>query len=322
MSMIVTSDLTKKFGAFKAVDGLNLRIAQGESYGFLGPNGAGKTTTLSMLLGILTPTSGMVFIQGEQVRSDSFSLKRKIGVVAEYQTFYENMTAWEYVMFFARLYQAANAEKRAEMLFEQVNLMQWKDALISAFSTGMKKKLGFIRALVHSPDLLILDEPVSGLDPFGIIQVRSLLMTEKARGATLIISSHILSEVEKTTDRVGIISRGKLILEDTIDNIQRKVGDGERILFRFANQTPDILGKLSSLPFVIQVSQEEDEISVLTDGAKDYREDLGRYLVQNEWIPLEMKKHQTSLEEVYITISEQSLRTIQEDLETEDVPSD
>ncbi|MEJ2759329.1 MAG: ABC transporter ATP-binding protein, partial [Anaerolineales bacterium] len=214
--------------------------------------------------------------------------------------------------------QVENAEKRANALFEQVKLTRWKDTLVGAFSTGMKKKLGFIRALVHSPDLLILDEPVSGLDPFGIIQVRSLLMAEKARGATLIISSHILSEVEQTADKVGIISRGKLILEDSMENIRRKVGDGERIIFQFANPSVEILEKLSTLPFVLHVSQEGGRISVETSGDRDYREDLGRFVLQNQWVPLEMKKSETSLEEVYVTISEQSLQSLQEGVDGEE----
>lgn len=316
--MIETRNLTKKFGKFKAVDKLNLTIAPGESYGFLGPNGAGKTTTLLMLLGILQPTSGEVLINGERVRSDSFALKRNIGVVAEYQTFYESMTAWEYVMFFARLYQAANADQRADALFEQVKLSRWKNTLISSFSTGMKKKLGFVRALVHAPDLLILDEPVSGLDPFGIIQVRSLLMEEKARGATLVISSHILSEVEQTADRVGIISRGKLILEDTMGNIRRKVGEGERFVFRFADKTSDTVEKFAAMPFVQHASQDGDQIIVVTKADRDYREELGRLILENRWVPLEMKKSETSLEEVYVTISEQSLKSIQEGLGIEE----
>lgn len=312
--MIETRNLTKRFGKFKAVDKLNLRVATGESYGFLGPNGAGKTTTLLMLLGILHPTSGEVLIKGEPVRSDSFALKRRIGVVAEYQTFYETMTAWEYVLFFARLYQVEDAEKRANQLFEQVKLNRWKDTLISAFSTGMKKKLGFVRALVHSPELLILDEPVSGLDPFGIIQVRGLLMAEKARGATLIISSHILSEVEQTTDRVGIISQGRLVLEDSMENIRRKVkGEGERINLRIANLTEKHAAQLGQLPFVTQVIREGDRLSLVTKEDQDYREEIGKFILEHKLIALEMTRSETSLEEAFVTISEQSLRSLSMD---------
>ncbi|MGD8458458.1 MAG: ABC transporter ATP-binding protein [Anaerolineales bacterium] len=299
--------MTKKYGKFTAVENLNLSIKTGESYGFLGPNGAGKTTTLLMLLGILLPTSGEVKIKGELIRSDSFILKRNIGVVAEYQTFYEEMTAWEYVMFFARLYQAANSEKRADELFDHLKLGKWKNTLIRSYSTGMKKKLGFIRALVHNPGLLILDEPVSGLDPFGIIQVRSLLMAEKSRGATLIISSHILSEVEQTADRVGIISRGRLILEDSMENIRRKVGEGERIQLRIVNLTKQDFKNLTELPFVIQAVRGGDQVTLLTKDDKDYREEIGRFLITHQLIPLEMKKSETTLEEAYVTISEQSL---------------
>jgi ABC-2 type transport system ATP-binding protein len=306
--------LTKKYGRFTAVDKLNLTIESGESYGFLGPNGAGKTTTLLMLLGILLPTSGEVKIKGDPVRSDSFALKKNIGVVAEYQTFYENMTAWEYVMFFAQLYQVSDSEKRAEELFDHLKLEKWKNTLISAYSTGMKKKLGFIRALIHSPELLILDEPVSGLDPFGIIQVRSLLMAEKARGATLIISSHILSEVEQTADRVGIISRGKLILEDSMDKIRHRVGDGEKIHLKFANLPPEKFERFLSLPFVTQATRDGNLVTLLTKEDADYSEDIGKFILDQQLITLEMKKSETTLEEAYVTISEQSLKSIHEGL--------
>ncbi len=316
--MIVTKNLTKKFGKFKAVDKLNLTVNRGESYGFLGPNGAGKTTTLLMLLGILQPTSGEVVIDQERVRSDSFALKRKIGVVAEYQTFYENMTAWEYVQFFARLYQVEEAEKRANELFERVKLELWKDTLVSAYSTGMKKKLGFVRALVHSPELLILDEPVSGLDPFGIIQVRSLLNAEKERGTTCIISSHILSEVEQTADKVGIISRGKLILEDSMNNIRRKVEEGAKIKLEFAHLSDQDAEKFSQLPFVQHVSREENQISLLIDDDRDYREEIGIFILKNQLIPLEMRRSETSLEEAYVTISEQSLKALQAEIQSQE----
>ncbi len=312
--MIVTKDLTKKFGKFTAVDRLNLNIAKGESYGFLGPNGAGKTTTLLMLLGILHPTSGEVFIDGQQVSSASFDLKRKIGVVAEYQTFYENMTAWEYVAFFARLYQVANVEERAADLFDRLKLTEWQNTLISAYSTGMKKKLGFIRALVHSPEILILDEPVSGLDPFGIIQVRSLLTEEKQRGVTLIISSHILSEVEQTADKVGIISQGKLILEDSMDNLRGTVGEGDTITLKIANLSAQDIENFSRLPYVKQLTHEGDQLTLHTQAGQDYRPQIGQFLVENGLIPLEMKRAETSLEEAYITISERNLETLQAQL--------
>ena len=187
--------------------------------------------------------------------------------------------------------------------------------LIDAYSTGMKKKLGFIRALVHSPKLLILDEPVSGLDPFGIIQVRNLLTLEKQRGTTLIISSHILSEVEQSADRVGIISHGKLILEDSMENIRYQMGEENKITLRFANLSDRVLEKFSQLPFVRQVKQDENRISLLTKSDQDYREEIGRFILDNQLIPLEMKHSETSLEEVYVTISEQSLKSLPVELD-------
>lgn len=317
--MILTENLTKKFGKFVAVDRLNLEVKEGESYGFLGPNGAGKTTTMLMLLGVLQPTSGKVFIKGRRIASDSFELKSKIGVVAEYQTFYENMTAWEYVMFFARLYQVENPEERAANLFEHLQLSRWKDTLINAYSTGMKKKLGFIRALAHSPELLVLDEPVSGLDPFGIIQVRSLLTAEKERGTTLIISSHILSEVEQTADKIGIISQGKLIMEDEMELIRRKVGDGEKLTLQFTEPPADLVEKFNKLPFVNAVSRQGEKFNLVIDAAKDYRPEIGKFILENNLIPIEMKQSETTLEEVYVTISERSLQSLRSDHDEKEV---
>jgi ABC-2 type transport system ATP-binding protein len=310
--MIVTKNLTKKYGNFTAVDQLNLSIEAGESYGFLGPNGAGKTTTLSMLLGILKPTSGEVFIKGESIRSDSFALKQKIGVVAEYQTFYERMTAWEYVLFFAQLFGVQKPEQRADELFHQLHLEQWKNLLISGYSTGMKKKLGFIRALIHSPELLVLDEPVSGLDPFGIIQVRGLLMAEKKRGCTLIISSHILSEVEQTADKVGILSNGKLILENSMDTMRSRVSGGDRINLSFATLDEPVYHQMAQLPFVQEISRDGNHVSLLTHADRDYREDIGKFILHHQLVLLEMRKSETSLEEVFMTITESSLQILQE----------
>ena len=169
---VETKNLTKRYGNFTAVNHLNLDIKAGESYGFLGPNGAGKTTSLMMLLGILKPTEGEVRISGELVSSDAFNTKRLIGFVPENQSFYEEMSAWEYLMFFAKLYQTERPKERGQEILEHLDLWAWRDVLISGYSNGMKRKLGFARATIHSPDLLVLDEPIAGLDPLGIIQIR------------------------------------------------------------------------------------------------------------------------------------------------------
>lgn len=304
---IETRNLTKCFGGFTAVEKLNLIIEPGESYGFLGPNGAGKTTTILMILGIHKPTYGQVLINGEEMCSNAFKLKRRIGVVAEYQSFYEDMSAWEYLMFFANLYYVEKAKERGRELLEQLGLWEWRDVLVGGFSTGMKKKLGFARALVHSPDLLILDEPVSGLDPFGIIQVRKMLNMEQSKGRTLLISSHILSEVERTVNRVGIIASGKLILQDDMDNMRRKVSGYERIDMTFARITDKEVLEIRSLPFVERVDQDGLHLGLTTRDDADYREAIGRFVMEKGLILLEMKKAEKTLEEAFVTITEQNL---------------
>ena len=160
--MIKISNLVKKYDNITAVNGLNLSIDRGTSFGFLGPNGAGKTTTIMILLGIITPTSGEVEIAGQPVGGDSLQVNKIVGFVGDNQSFYDEMTAWEYLMFFGKLYEVEHAEERALDLLEKVDLINRKDSMIHGFSTGMRKKLGVVRSLLHSPQILILDEPVSG----------------------------------------------------------------------------------------------------------------------------------------------------------------
>ena len=189
--MIRTQDLSKFYNGFKAVQGLNLHVRAGEIYGFLGPNGAGKTTTLSMLLGITRPTHGTVWLFDKQLRDDYFAIKRRIGVVSERQFLYDDVSGQEYLEFFAALYRVPDAARRIDELLEAVHLAPFRDVLARAYSNGMKQKLGLARALLHDPDVLILDEPVSGLDPHGIMQVRNIILDQRKRGKA------ILGRIEK-----------------------------------------------------------------------------------------------------------------------------
>lgn len=310
-----TNDLTKTFGKFTAVNSLNLSIKPGESYGFLGPNGAGKTTTLMMILGVLKPTSGEILINDQRIAKNAFDIKSRIGVVTEYQAFYEELSAWEYLMFFAKLYNVHSAEARAEALLTVVELFEWKDVLIGGFSTGMKKKLGFVRALLHSPELLVLDEPVSGLDPFGIIQIRELLKMERAAGCTLLISSHILSEVEKTVDRVGILARGKLLVEDRMENLQTSFGITRTIHLQMEKATEGFVAAVEIMPFVQKVEQNGNELIVKVDAGEDHRAAIGKSILDHGLVVLEMKEEKPSLEETFVTITEKNLKQISKGLE-------
>jgi ABC-2 type transport system ATP-binding protein len=302
--VIKTDGLTKVFGRFTAVDHVNLELQRGEIYGFLGPNGAGKTTTLMMLLGSLAPTSGRIRIFGRELADDPFGIKRRIGVVIEAQSYYDEMTAWEYLMFFAKLYRAENAEKRARELLERVSLWQWRDVVIGGYSTGMQRKLAIVRALLQSPDLLLLDEPVASLDPYGIRQVRELLMEEHAAGRTILISSHILSEVERTTDRVGIIVRGKLLFEDTMDNLRRRVTGLRRIQIELVEPANGLAKELRTLPFVSNVEASGQQLTIVTHDDRDYRTDVARAIAGQGGIVQQMRNIEPTLEEAFITITE------------------
>jgi len=306
--MIETRNLTRRFGRFKAVDDLSLRLEPGEIYALLGPNGAGKTTTISMILGTLTPTSGEVLIFGKRMAEDPFAIKRRIGVVAENQAFYPRMTAWEYLMFFAELYQAEFGAERAEHLLKQVELWDWRQGLIGQFSAGMRRKLGFVRGLLHSPEVLILDEPVANLDPYGILQVRAILQEERALGRAILISSHILSEVEQTVDRVGIISKGRLIIEDNMKNLRQLVGGQRRIEVELVELPAGLVARLEHLPFVTEVLADRTNLTVFTLEDRDYRSDLGRVLSEQGAIVQGMRAHEASLEEAFVTITEQHIR--------------
>ncbi len=307
--IVKTQGLTKKFGAFTAVDHVNLELYPGEIYAFLGPNGAGKTTTLMMILGALAPTSGTVQVFGRRLADDPFQLKRRIGVVIEAQNYYDEMTAWEYLMFFAKLYEAVEPEKRARQLLERLNLWQWRDVVIGGYSTGMQRKLAIARALLHSPELLILDEPVASLDPYGIRQVRELLLEEHAAGKTILVSSHILSEVERTTERVGIIVRGKLLFEDTMENLRRRVSGNRRIQIELVEPANGLARHLKALDFVSRVEGTAEKLTVYTHDDRDYRSELARAVAGQGAIVMDMRSIEPSLEEAFITITEAEIQS-------------
>lgn len=314
---LTTNNLIKKYDDFVAVDDVNISINPGDSYGFLGPNGAGKTTTLMMILGVLKPTSGNVEINNLPIKRSAFELKRKIGVVAEYQTFYEDMSAWEYLTFFGQLYGVEFFRQRAEALLKKVDLWEWRNVLIGGYSTGMKKKLGFVRALLNKPELLVLDEPVAGLDPYGITQIRDLIMSEQEAGCSLLISSHILSEVENTVNHVGIIANGKLLVEDKMENLRSNSGVSKVIQLRLAELNDDFISQIKKKPYIKSIEKNENTLNISITSEDDVREDIGKAIMDFGMIVLEMKQKETSLEDAYIAITNKNLNELKSQLEAE-----
>ncbi len=221
-TIIKTTGLTKQYGTHKAVDSLNLNVNKGQIYGFLGQNGAGKTTTIRMLLGLIRPTSGRMELFGERIDTGPGQLLKRIGSMIEFSGFYENLTARENLQIHARLLGIHKPEALQEAL-EIVSLHQETKKLVGSYSLGMKQRLGIARAIMHHPELLILDEPTNGLDPVGIKEMRGLIRTlAKERQMTILISSHILPEVEQLADRIGIVHQGRLLEEISMDELRTR----------------------------------------------------------------------------------------------------
>ncbi|OPA79256.1 bacitracin ABC transporter ATP-binding protein [Paenibacillus selenitireducens] len=217
--IIETKGLSKKYKGRYAVSDLNLKIAKGEIYGFLGPNGAGKTTTIRMLLGLIKPSSGSIEVFGQSLAKQRLSILRKVGSLVEYPSYYGHLNAVENLEAIRRIIDVPR--KRIDEVLEIVGLTKEAKRAVKGYSLGMKQRLGIARALLGSPELLILDEPTNGLDPSGILEIRELIKNmPKQHGITVLISSHLLSEVEQMASIVGIIRQGELVFQDTIQNMQ------------------------------------------------------------------------------------------------------
>ncbi|MED4532376.1 ABC transporter ATP-binding protein [Metabacillus fastidiosus] len=218
--IVVTNELTKKYKKHTSVDGLNLRIERGQIYGFLGPNGAGKTTTIRMLLGLIKPTKGNIEIFGQNLKKNRLQILQRIGSLVESPTYYGNLTGRENLEAVRRLRNLP--EKRVKEVLEIVRLTKVENRLAKEYSLGMKQRLGIAVALLSNPDLLILDEPTNGLDPSGIQEIRELIKELPKAGMSILVSSHLLSEIDQMATQVGIINNGKMIFQDSIEHLRKK----------------------------------------------------------------------------------------------------
>ncbi|MGQ0550621.1 MAG: ATP-binding cassette domain-containing protein [Armatimonadota bacterium] len=318
--MIHAVGLTKRYGTFDAVAGLDLHVRPGEIYGFLGPNGAGKTTTLLMLLGIVQPTAGEIRVFGRPLHRDYFALKRRIGVVGEHQFVYPDLTAHEYLAFFAGLYRVPNKDRRIGAVLERVGLWERRHTLAQGFSRGMQQKLALARALLHEPEVLILDEPVSGLDPHNVVEIRELLLAENRRGVTILLSSHVLSEVERIAHRVGIINRGRLVAEDSMAGLRRWLWPEVRLRVELAEPRPEIESTVADLPSVRAVHRYGRSLVVEVNGASDARAEISRAISAQGGLIVGMTEEEQGLEAAFLAITEGDVETLAERKRVEEGP--
>jgi ABC-2 type transport system ATP-binding protein len=223
--MIEAHELTRKFGDFTAVDHLSFQVDPGMIYGLLGPNGSGKSTTMRMLLGLLRPTEGTAKVMGHDIVSESVEAKKVMGYVPEEPVLPERLTGYEYVNYVSDIWRIARDEEREEEIDELLTLLDIKDAsddLIETYSKGMSRKISLVAALIHRPRVLILDEVQAGIDPRGAATIKEILNGLRQRGATILMSTHILQIAEQMCDKIGIISEGKLIAEGAMDELRTK----------------------------------------------------------------------------------------------------
>ncbi len=227
--MLKIENLTKSYAKsnIKAVDDLSLELNKGEIFGFLGPNGAGKTTTIKMITGILESDSGSISISGFDIKKDSINAKRNIGYVSDSHVIYDKLTGREYVDFMANIYgvDMQTRQERANKLLEKFELKDAFDSQIKTYSHGMKQKISIIGALIHNPNLWVLDEPMTGLDPQSAFQLKELMREHCNDGKTVFFSTHVLEVAEKICDRIGIIVKGKLVTVGNLDEIKAAQGD-------------------------------------------------------------------------------------------------
>src|SRR5438105_3158094 len=254
-TIVETRNLTKRYGAFTALSDLNLSIEKGSIHGFIGPNGAGKTTTMRIIATLLEPSGGQAWVSGFPVTERPYEVRRRIGYMPDFFGVYDNMKVWEYLDFFAAAYNV-RASRRGGMiddLLALVDLSAKKDSFVDDLSRGMKQRLCLARTLVHEPDLLILDEPASGLDPRARIELRELLKELRNLGKTILVSSHILSELTEMCSHVAIIERGRLLVSGRVEDILQALQPAREIYVRVMSRVPEAITILQAVPGVLSV---------------------------------------------------------------------
>jgi ABC-type multidrug transport system ATPase subunit len=291
------------------VSNVSLDIRRGEVYGFLGPNGSGKTTTMMMLLGLTQPTSGEILLFGEKLAGSKLDLRKRIGVVPEKHPhgMWKWMTAKEYLEYFADFFKLKEPAKRIAHLLDKVDLSGFASEKIHTFSRGMMQKLSISRALLHEPDILILDEPHAGLDPLGMKKIRDLIVSESGEGRTILVSSHLLSEVEKICHRVGIIDKGVLLAEDTMENLISKISDDREIVVELEKIPESLVEDIKHLEFVRDAFAGGARIFIKVPKTGDFRKDVSEFFIRRELIPLAIQEKSFSLEDAFTTITQENV---------------
>jgi ABC-2 type transport system ATP-binding protein len=304
--VIVTKGLTKRFGSLVAVDGLDIHVKEGDIYGFLGPNGAGKTTTIRMLATLLAPTSGTALIMGRDVIQDPNGARNLIGFMPERPAFYEEMRARDVLRFYGSFYRMPKDEldSRITHLSGLVGLDRFIDARVKGYSHGMRKRLAIALAVLHKPKILILDEPSTGLDPKGVMEFREMIRDLSKAGYTIMLSSHVLPEVQQVCNRVGILRRGRLVAEDSIENLteQLKARTKQRLMVHATGVDDSLLASVRAVPGVVAADRAAWGLMLLAEPSADPA-DINAALVSGGARVSSLVGQEPTLEDVFLDVT-------------------
>ena len=307
--MITVENLTKRYAAKTAIEGMSFEVNKGEILGFLGPNGAGKTTTMRIITGFMPASDGSVRVDGFDVFDNPLDVRRRIGYLPESPPLYLEMTVAGYLRFVAKIkgVPKQNIENEIARVMERVSITDVRERIIAKLSKGYKQRVGLAQALLNDPPVLILDEPTIGLDPKQIHEVRELVK-QLAGNHTVVLSTHILPEVEQTCHRVIIINKGKIVAVDTPQNLRSQLQGGERVSIEVKGPASEIASKLKGMPGVTQVRQLEEtdgrhRFQVEGELRKDIRSDLARTIVQNGWGLYDLHAETMSLEDIFLELT-------------------
>lgn len=318
--MIEAEGLTKSYAGYTAVDNLSFTCQEGEIVGFLGPNGAGKTTTMRMLTGYMPPTSGDAYIGGHHTIKASMAARQTLGYLPETVPLYPEMSVEGYLEFIGNVRRIDNVWERVDNVLEEVNLLDRAESFINTLSKGMRQRVGLAQALMHDPDVLILDEPTIGLDPAQIVEIRDII-ADVGRRRTVLLSTHILAEVEQICNRVIMIIDGQIKADMTMAEIQ---GLSDAVTLRLATPTHDCVEKLENIGGVSQIVEQSvvgsghRTFRVTVDGEEGTRIRLAQTAVHNDWGLLEMSSIKVSLESIFLDKLNESSYSVEHSGEEEE----
>lgn len=306
--MIEIKSLSRSFGNLKAVDEISFTINAGEIVGFLGPNGAGKTTTMRMMVGFLEPNKGSISLEGRSIFADPIATSARIGYLPEHNPLYQEMRVVEFLAYIADLRRMPKKiyAQRLEYVIQNCGLERVVNQRIGTLSKGFKQRVGLAQAILHDPDVLILDEPTSGLDPNQILEIRNLIR-ELGREKTVLLSSHIMQEVQALCDRVIIINKGRIVVDDLKENLNSYIGGSSHLILETDEKEPDVSPWLMLHPDVQQIDQIQHETGsktrFLVPADLDLRLELSQFVTQQGWSILGLYIEKQSLEEIFHSLT-------------------